>query len=176
MINKKGQGFEFSLISLVIIIIGLFLLGPIMLKVFNGILTPFSSAVGNQSLSAGASVSHIQNSFVNFWDFVLVIGFLVNVVVLFITAFFIDTHPYMVVLYIIFTMVLIIFAPDMMVAVDKIYSSPEFVADVVSIPMTEFLVNNFETILVALIVLSGVVIYGKLKYFSNSGGGGVYNY
>ncbi len=175
MLNKKAQNFEFSLVYVIAMIIGLIIIAPIMLKVYNQFMPAFSAQLGNQSVQAGENVSLISNTFINFWDFILVIGFLVNIILLFITAFYIDTNPWMIILYIVFVMVLIIFAPDMITGVDKIYESAQFTTEITQIPFMDFIRNYFESICLGIIVLSGIVIYGKLKWF-NKGSGGAYNY
>ena len=146
-------------------VIVLLLLSPIMLKIVNEILTPFQAQVGNMSAEAGAGVATIHTSFLNFWDFIIVITFVVITLLLFISAFFIDTNPLFVVLYLILAFILMIFAPDMTRIIDQIYDSPQFLTEITSIPMSDFLRTHFEIITLGIIILSGVVIYGKLKYF-----------
>ena len=60
---------------------------------------------------------------------------------------------------------MMVFAPDMISIVDKIYDSPQFLLETTQLPYTDFIRNNFATIILGIMILSGVVIYGKLKYF-----------
>lgn len=162
--NKKAQ-LDFPIIAFIAILIMLIIFAPIMLKIVNSILTPFSAKVGNITAVAGVNVDTVRTSFIAFWDWVIIIAFLIQVILLFVSAFFIDTSPVFVVLYIFVCMLMMIFAPDMIQMVDRIYDSPQFLLETTQLPYTDFIRNNFATIVLGIMVLSGVVIYGKLKYF-----------
>jgi len=69
--------------------------------------------------------------------------------------------------------------PYTVAVAEKIYSNPDFATapnNVIQyIPMTEFMLNNFGTIIVGVIILSGIIMFAKVKYFSSqSGTGGTY--
>lgn len=159
--NKKAQ-IEIPVITLVAVIIALLILGPTILKLVNTILTPVSNSLGNISETAGDSVSSIKNSFINFWDWVLVIGFLVNVVLLLISAFLVATHPVFLVLYIIFGFVMFLFAPELLQIVDKFYSDPNFATEISKIPMMDFIRSYFGVILLAIFFISGIIIFARV--------------
>lgn len=162
--NKKAQ-INYPIITFIIVVIMLIVFAPIMLKVFNSILIPFSASVGNVTAVAGTNVDTIRTSFIAFWDWIIIIAFLIQIILLFVSAFFIDTHPVFVPLYILVCIFMIIFAPDMIQFVDRIYDSPQFLLETTQLPFTDFIRNNFGTIILGVMVLSGVVIYGKMKYF-----------
>ena len=81
--NKKGQ-MEYPIISFIVVLFGLIILSPFILKIYNSFVTPFGSALGNITEEAGTNVSHIATSFIGFWDFVIMIGFLLNIILLFV--------------------------------------------------------------------------------------------
>ena len=163
--NKKGQVLDYPIATFVLMFIGLLVFAPIMLKIMGEILTPVSATLTTMSGEAGASVDLIQTSFTNFWDYVIVIGFVVTVLLLFMSAFFIDTHPVFIVIYIILSMIIIMFSSSFVQILDSIYDSPNFLAEVNNLGMSDFLRGHFEMVVLGIIILSGVVIYGKLKYF-----------
>jgi len=163
-VNKKAQIY-YPIITFIVIVIILILLGPIMLKIFNEVTDPFSAKVGNMSAVAGRNVDTVRTSFIAFWDWIIIIAFLIQVILLFISAFFIDTSPVFVALYILVCVLMMIFAPDLIQVVDRIYDSPQFLVETTQLPFTDFIRSNFSTIILGIMVLSGVVIYGKLKYF-----------
>jgi hypothetical protein len=160
--NKRGQ-LENPIIIFIMVVIGLIFLAPIILKVANTVLDPFADAVGNQTEQAGVNVRHVKTTFVNFWDWVIIIAFGINVLLLFITAFLVDTHPVFLVLYILFAFFTMIFAPEILQAVDQIYDGGQFTEEVNSIPMIDFIRTYFGLIIMGVIFLSGVVMYGKYR-------------
>lgn len=162
-LNKKGQ-LPTALVTFVIIIFGLILIAPFMLKIFNSFVTPFGASVGNITGEAGESVAHITSTFTGFWDFVLIFGFLINVILLFITSFLVDTHPAWLIIYIIFAIILLIFAPEALRVMEVIYDSPEFALEVSQLSMMDFIREYFGLILVAIYFITGIIIYTKFRF------------
>lgn len=162
--NKKGQ-LEYPIITFIIVVIAIIFLGPFMLKIIKDVTTPFADAVGNQTDEAGQNVRFVRDTFVNFWDWVLIIAFLINIILLFISAFLVDTHPAFLILYILFAVFTMIFAPMILESVNQIYDSAEFVDEVAQIPMLDFLRTYFGLIIIGIIFISGVIMYGKYKLF-----------
>lgn len=170
--HKKGQ-IELPVLSLIVTIIGLFLVGIIVLKVMSSILTPFQSSVNNMSTVAGASVTHIKDTFVNFWDFVLIMGFLLNILVLFYSSFMVNTHPVFVVMFIVFAIFTFIFAPVILDMVNEIYDTIESMsatdaALVNELAMLNFIRSYFGLIMLGILMVCGIIIYGKYRW---TGGG-----
>jgi len=161
---KKGQ-LDFPVLTFIVVVVLLVILAPIMLKIVNEVLTPFQARVGNMTAVAGTNVATVYSGFVNFWDWIIIIAFVLQVILLFISSFFIDTHPVFVALYILMCFLMMIFAPSMIDIVDKIYDSSQFLTETTQLPFTDFIRSNFAIIILGIMVLSGVVIYGKLKFF-----------
>jgi len=64
MMNKKGQ-LDYPIITFVVIVFGLILLGPIMLKVFSSIQAPFNDALLNQTdggVAAAAGFNKVMDT------------------------------------------------------------------------------------------------------------------
>lgn len=161
--TKKAQ-MEYPMITFIIVIFGLILLSPFILKIFNSFVTPFGSAVGNITEEAGTNVSHVVGVFVGFWDFVILIGFLINVILLFVTAFLADTHPFFLVIFILFGVFTMIFAPMVLEVLDKIYDSPQFALEVSQMQMVDFLREYFGIIIVGIYFIAGIILYSKFKW------------
>jgi hypothetical protein len=159
--NKKAQ-LENPIVTLVVVVAGILIIGLFMMKYVNVILTPFSTALGNVSATAGSNVTHIQNVFIGFWDWVLIIGFLTNVILLFISAFLVSVHPVFLVLYIIFGFAIFMFAPELMSIVDKFYSDPNFALEVSKLPMLDFLREYFGLIMLGIYFVSGVILFSRV--------------
>lgn len=173
MKNKKGQ-FDFPLITFAIIVIGLIFLAPIILKFVNSTLTPFESALGtvpggNES-GAVASVQHVHGTFTNFWDGVLIIAFLIALILLFVSAFLIDTNVVFVILYILALFFTVVFAPNILEAVNKIYDSATFAGEVTYLPFMDFLRLNFGLIITVIGILTMIIIYAKVRFFPSQNG------
>lgn len=174
MKNKKGQ-LAYPIITFVGIIFGLILLGPIMLKMFNSIQAPFSDALLNQSdgggVAAAAGFNKVMDTATTFWDKVLVAAFVLSLLLLFISAFLIDTHPVWIILYIFISFMLVMFAPDIVGTLSNIYDSPQFVDEVNQLTFFSTILTHFGEFLVGIIVVTGIIMYGKIKFFSGGGGG-----
>jgi len=170
--NNKAQ--VQSIIYFVFVIVGLLVFGLLMLNLINVPLSKFSSAIGNVTGEAGRNVAGINTQVNNLWDYVIMSLFMLNVIILLISSFLVDTHPLFVFLYIIAVFLLIIFTPNIMVAVDKIWASSAYSGQVALLPMTEFLKDNFISVLLGIIILSGVIMYAKFKFGNTGGIGGSY--
>lgn len=167
MLNKKAQGF--GIIAFVGVVVVILILAPILINIVTTTLGEVSDNINNTSPTASNAIDSVETSFTNLWDLVIIMVFLLNIILLFLTAFFIDTHPAFMILYIMFAFFAIVFIPNIMDAVDAIYD--QYSADVGAyLPLTEFLVNNFSYVLLAVIALSGIILYAKIKYFNS------YNY
>jgi len=165
--NRKGQ-MEISIVVFVVVIIGLILVAPIVLKVVNSVSTPFANSISNMSEEAGNNVTHVTNTFVSFWDFVIMFGFLVNLIILILSAFLIDTHPAFIMVFIIFAVLLLIFAPEISSILTKIYDNPAFALETSQLAMVDFLREYLWVIVMGVYLISGVIIYGRLKGGSSS--------
>lgn len=168
--NKRGQ-LDNPLVTFAIIVIALMIFAPVMLKIFMNIDTSFGNSLGN--VSAGGALAKtnfgaVTTPLITFWDKVIVAAFFLSILLLFVSAFLIDAHPFFIVLYILLNFFLILFAPTMITAVDNIYDSANFATEVASLTFLDTLRSNFTVFLVGMMVITGIIIYGKLAFF---GGG-----
>ncbi len=159
-VKKKAQ---YDTIAWIASVIVLLILAPILYKVVSTSLTQFSTAINNTSPTAAASVDLIQGSFLGWLDYLIMIGFLVNIVLLFVFAFMVDTHPLFLIFYIIASVFTMIFAPYVVEPIKQIFGMAEFGDAVVNLPLTEFVVTRFNIILLGVIVVAGIIMYAKLK-------------
>jgi len=166
--KKKGQ-MDFPIISFAIVLIGLILLAPIILKITRGTITPFGNALGNMTDIGGdvaqANTVYILGVFVNFWDGILMFAFLLAVILLFVSAFLIDVNPFFMILYIIMLFLTLVFAPSILGAVDRIYDTAEYAEEVALVPFMDFLRLNFGIVLTVIGILTMIIIYAKVRYF-----------
>jgi len=167
--NKKAQSFIIPIAVFVVVIIGAFIGGIILLYVNNTILTPFATSIEPMSSQASESVNYINLTFTSFWDWAIIIFFLSQLMLLFLSAFLIDTHPVFLVVYIIACAFLMMFMSDILNPVERIYDGfggvHPFLNQSTAMPLTYHLVSNFNIILLGIMMVSGVVIYAKIKYF-----------
>lgn len=169
MRNKKAQ-FVSPLATFLVVGVGILIIAVLMLYFSNQILTPISASFGNVSLASGQAITDVQTDFTNFWDWVVLIAFLVNIILLFVSAFLIDTHWLFVVFYIFSCFILILVAGSVTDVLDKVFDSATFVNEVANLPFADFIRTYFELIYVGVMCLSGVVIYAKIKLFGSGGG------
>ena len=159
---------DFPLITFIIVVVMLLIVGPVILKVVNGTLTPFANALNSSGVPGGeiasTNVTHVRTVFINFWDGILVIGFLIVILMLFMSAFLIDASPFFMVLYIIMFFLTVLFSPAVISIVDGIYDSGAFVDEVALLGFLDFIRLNFGVIITILGVLSMVIIYAKMRF------------
>lgn len=163
--NNRGQ-IDIGVVSFIAVVIVIIILAPIL---FN-IVTTITGTVGDQinatDSTAGQAMYSIKEKFVSFWDIVIILLFGLNVVLLLISAFLAPTHPLFIVLYIIFAFITVVFAPNLIDVVQKVYTQYYTLQPEMStkLAMTEFLIDNFSLILLGVIVLSGVIMYARIRY------------
>jgi hypothetical protein len=167
--NKKGQ-IDYPIITFMMIVFGLLLLAPIVMKIFSSIQTPMSNALGNVS-SGGAiaqgNFNKVMNTAINFWDKVIIAAFVLATILLLISAFLIDTSPFWVILYIFISFMLILFAPDIIGSLDNIYNSATFATEVNALSFINTLRVHFGEFLVGIMIITGIIIYGKIALFGS---------
>lgn len=174
--NKKAQigGVAFFIILLAVII----LLAPIILKVAITIMDKTSSQLSTIDTTNKSSdlINFTKSKLTGTLDWAIMLIVLLDMLILMISAFLIDIHPAFVVIYIIGAIALVLTAPYSIVAAEKVYGMSQFSSGsnnvIQYIPMTEFMLNNFGVIIVAILVLTGIILYAKIKFFSQGGGGG----
>lgn len=169
MMNKKGQTFS-GFMLFAVIVIGLLVASPFLIKFFTSPVEKFGDAVGAISPEAGQAVDFVQDKTLSFWDSVVLFMFLILFIVLIVSSFLIDVHPFFVVIYIISGVLFFAFAPAIQPMMEKIYASPTLSTEVSYIPALEFLVGNFWPVMLGIFIFSGVIIFVKVSLFSSSGG------
>ena len=163
--NSKGQ---IGIVSLVGVIIALLFLAPILLNIVTTTTGEFIDAINKTDTNAAETVQGITTSFTNLWDWALILIFGLNVLLLLISAFFIDTHPAFLLVYIMVGFFTLAFAPNILDATDKIYNSAHYAGDIAAyLPFMDFVRSNFGIIILGILVLSGIIMYAKFKYFGD---------
>jgi len=167
VLNKKGQ-IDFPLITFIIAVVMLLLAGPIILKVVTGTLSPFATALNGTGVGGGEiaseNVTHVKNVFINFWDGILIIGFLIIILMLFVSAFLIDASPFFMILYIIMFFLTVLFSPAVVSIVDGIYDNAVYLDEVASLGFLDFIRLNFGVIITVIGVITMIIIYAKLRF------------
>jgi hypothetical protein len=158
--NKRGN---VDLAWFIAIIIGLLILAPVMLKVVNETLPAFSNQISNISSEASANVDYIHGSFVNFWDYIIAIAFFINVIMLFVFSFIVDTHPIFSIFYMIAAVIALMFSKYAVQPVSILLGRPDFATEVGQLPIVGFIVTKFDLILLGIIIINGIILYGKWK-------------
>lgn len=172
--NNKAQ--IQSIAFFIGVIIVLVMLAPIILKVGTTMLTKTANqfaTIDNTNKSADV-VTFTQSKLTGTMDWIVMLLVIFNILVLMVSAFLIDIHPAFVVVYIIGAMALVMTAPFTIMAAEKIYSSSSFSSMISYIPMTEFLMNNFSIVIVGVIVLTGIIMFAKVRLFSSGGTNATY--
>lgn len=164
--NKKAQ-LDSPIVWFIVIVFGLLLIAPITLKMFNAIKTPVANSLNQTGVGGGdiasGNFSFVMNTFTTFWDKVIVATFFLALILLFVSAFMIDTSPFWVILYIFINFMLILFAPGIISSLDAIYASPDFAVEVSQLTFMSFILSHFGELLVGIMVITGIIIYAKIS-------------
>ena len=171
MISKKAQIEGIVLFG--VIAIALIIFATFMMKVFLSFQAPMSAAFGNVSGSgavAQANFNAVMNPIVTWWDKAIVWAFISSVIMLFISSFLIDTHPFFVIFYIFVFFILIIFSPYIMHAADIIYENADFAAEVTHLEWMDYIRNHYYEILLGIFIVNGIIMYGKIAFLPSNPG------
>lgn len=171
--NKRGV-MEFSILVLGIIIFLSIIIGILALYFINHLFTPIASKIAPISAAAGTTVSQSRTTFINFWDWIVIISIIISVLVLWISSFLIDTHPIFAVLWFIFG---IIFTAGTIVLSDTlnaIYDNPRFALEVSQLPMLNFLRLHYGAFMFMIFFICGILMFAKFRWFNQSSGSNNY--
>lgn len=174
--NKKGV--VLSIVAFFVIVLSVFILAVLLMSLVNTVLTPFREQIRPLSNASAETVGTIQDKFTAVWDWSIALLFLLNVVLLFFSAFMVDIHPAFLVLYVIAVMFLIMFGGTMVGALDALYNPTGVFGTgnitvggnaISNMPLTAWFLNNFTLVILGIIILSGVIMYGKFKFGQQGG-------
>lgn len=170
MKGKKAQ-IDNPILIFAVIVIALLFMAPIVLKIMRSVQAPTSAALGN--ITNGGSVAQsnfntVINTGINMWDKVVIFAFIVACMLLLVSAFLVDASPFWIILYIMLNFMLILFAPNIIQAVDNIYNSASFAQEVALLSFMDALRTYYAEFLVGMMVLSGIIIYGKIFLLGGS--------
>lgn len=168
---SKGQ-FANPIVMFAVIIILLIIIAPVTLKVINSIKTPMHDIYGNMS-NGGGNIAQKNSDFVfntasNMWDKITVFFFIFALLTLIISAFLIDTNPFFVILYIIVAFMVVLFTPNIVASLDSLYTGTTFGIEGGQLTFMSWIRAYYGEVLVGVIVLSGIIIYGKVFLFGRN--------
>jgi len=173
LVKKKAQ-VEFSPAIVIAVIIGLIIFAPIMIKIIGTTTGTFFTQMNTSAPTAVAEASGAVDKVYNFFDYLIVIAIFINIIVLFISAWFIDTNPVFIILYIMFAFIFVLFLPNLLDATDRIWDRMELVEDPwrdgsMNLTFTDWIRQNLIMTSVVVIALSGIITYAKFKMTSGGG-------
>jgi len=158
--NKSGQA---GIITFLALMVGLFILAPVVLKISNSVLGGFSDALNDTSQEASQRIDYVHDTFVGFWDWVIAIAFFTNVIMLFVFAFMVDSHPIFALFYFISAAITLMFSNTILAPAQVIFGTEALSTEILQLPVTGFIVNAFNIILLGIIFVTGVIMYGKFR-------------
>jgi len=173
--NNKAQ-LNNPMLAFVGIIVGLLIFAPIMLKIFLSIQTPISNGVVNLTggTEAAAGWNAVMNPLTTMWDKVILFAFITTTLLLFVSAFFVDTHPVWVILYIVSNFILFLFIPGMLDITSSFYDTALFSTELSYLPFVDSLRSHAVAWILGIMVLAGIIMFGKFSFMSGGSprGGG----
>jgi len=168
--KKKKANVEFSPIVLIAVVIGLLIFAPIAMRLIGTVTGTFFYQMNTTAPNAVKQADQAVETVNNFFDYLILIGMFVNVIMLFISAWYIDTNPAFIVLYIMFAFIFFLFIPNLLDAVDTVWSKMEDSAvndpwgdTSLNLTFTDFIRRNMMMFSLIIMVLTGILIYAKFK-------------
>jgi hypothetical protein len=175
IIKQKKAQVEFSPIVLISIVIGLLILGPIMMRIIGTVTGTFFTQMNDSAPEAVAEGSGAVDKVYNFFDYLIIIVIMINVIMLFVSAWFINTNPVWIIMYIMFAFIFILFVPNLLDAVDAVWERMEDMEDKdtwgndsLMLDFTDFIRQNLVMFTLIVIVLTGIITYAKFKITSEA--------
>lgn len=169
MKTKKAQAE--SIIIFFFMAIAIFITSIIILRLTNAVISPFQAQIGNFSAPAGAAVGYVHERFTSVWDYAIVFFFFLNIIVLLVSSFLVDVHPAFIIIYIFAVMFLFIFGNSGLYVLDAMWNAFGTATETAQTPLEQFVINNFNMIMIGIVILSGVIMYGKFRFSQGVGGG-----
>ena len=160
MKNKKAQ---IDIITLIVVIIGIIIAAVVMLKIFNSVVGGISQNIAPLSSEANKSITQIDTFYNNFIDQIAVFFIVLNIILLLVFSFFIDAHPAFLILYIFSAALSIMILPFISDIAIRIYGSEQFATEMSKLTFTSFVLNHLNMITLAVIFVTGIIIYAKFR-------------
>jgi len=159
---------QFDVLVFVVMFIVLLIGAPLMFMFFHTVTTPVNNALAPLNPQVNTTMTYITNAYDNFWDWVILVLLVAITISLFLSSFLVNFHPIFLAFYIILAFVLIIMVPMLMQPVTAINSA--FAGTVGGhLPYTDFLRTNIIPIVLAIMITSGIITYGKWRLSSPGG-------
>lgn len=159
--NKKGDIQD--LIMLAVFVVGFAMAGIMGYKFF----TEFTEKVadtGTFSADAIQTMNETQQRMPLIFDGGLLVVFVLSVLVMLISAWFVDVHPAIFILAFIIVIAIIITASVMSNAYQEFTQQPALVNASAEFPMTNFMVNNLAVIVFIVGIALVIVLFAKFKF------------
>jgi len=162
--SKRGQS---DLLVAIGVILGLLILAPFLVMIVNVPLEKFKDTINSTDVGnaqASANVDSVRGKFLSMIDFVFICAILVNVILLLITAFMVDVHPAFMLIFIMLCFFTMVFVPEILTSVLTVWDKVQGQSEVIGhLPVTYFILNNFRMFMLAVMFISGVVMYAKIR-------------
>lgn len=161
--NKKAQGFEMPIVVLIVVLATLLVLTPFTLKIINAVVTPLGTNLQDINPQAASAANTVVTQTNNFWDLALVIAFIVITIVMFVSAYMVDMNPIFAVVYAILAFFLFMVTPLLQDLFTGVYTNSALTNETQALPMTNFIQGHFIIITFMLFIVSGIIMYAKLR-------------
>ena len=170
-IGKKAQAQ--SIIVFFMLCVGVLIASIVIFKLATSIIIPFQAQIGNMSAPAGEAVGYVYHQMATWWDYAIILVLGLNVLILFVSSFYIDVHPAFAIIYIIAIFFMFIFGNYALGALDAVWNAMGTGLES-STQLQQFIINHFQLLMLGIVILSGVIMYAKYKIAPNTGLGGNY--
>jgi hypothetical protein len=170
ILKKKRAQVDFAPAMIIAIVIALLIMAPIMLRIISTVTGTFFLQMNDTAPEAVREASGAVDTVYHFFDYLVVIFLFVNIIVMFISAWFIDTYPVFIVLYIMFAFIFVLFLPNLLDAVDAVWDKTSSMDDLdpwregsINLTYTDWIRRNLIMFMIIIFGLTGIITYAKFK-------------
>ena len=164
MQNKKAQ-LDAPIVTFGLVLIGILIVAPVMIFLYDKMMTPFQEAIAPMSAEANKTLTAQKQTMENFWDFAILMAFAALVIFLLLSAFFIDVHPAFFVFYLIIGILTLMILPELQGVMDTLYSGEVLNSTMVTnhLNYSSYLASHLGILLLVVFVISAIIMYAKMR-------------
>lgn len=169
--NKKGQGVIWVLLVFAIIGITIIIIAPFYLRIMNQMKATVSPVLRNMSANGVVGGNQAANDFdnimgrsISIWDEAMILLFVINLLILFISAFFMDTSPIWIIMYILSSVFVIALMPQITSSLDNLYYNV-LAPEGQQLVYLDFIRVHYGLFLVGTMLMTMIIMFAKPYFF-----------
>jgi hypothetical protein len=162
---RKGQA---DIVTFMILAVVIVIIAPVVMMIFNTSVQGFTAGFNSIDNSTANQMATMNNNFNSMYDLIVISVFIVNIILMFITAFLVEVHPAFLVFYIFTCVFAMIFIPATLTGAEGIWGANVISGYTNYLPATQFILDNYGSVMLVVMVITGIITYAKLRGGQNN--------